>query len=72
MNDFLAGAGALVPPIGVGLLFWFVMRAVVRADRREREAIEAFEARETAGPGESSGATVKGDSAGNSAVERTE
>lgn len=30
--------GALVPSIGVGLLFWFVMRALLRADRSEREA----------------------------------
>ena len=30
-------AGALLPSIGVGLLFWFVMRAVMSADRHERE-----------------------------------
>lgn len=27
---------ALIPSIGVGLLFWFVMRAIIGADRRER------------------------------------
>ncbi|GAA1296630.1 MULTISPECIES: hypothetical protein [Brachybacterium] len=37
-SGFWFEAGALLPSIGVGLLFWFVMRAVLRADRREREA----------------------------------
>lgn len=26
----------LAPSIGVGLIFWFAMRAIFRADRRER------------------------------------
>ena len=43
MNGFLAAVGALVPSIGVGLIFWFAMRAVVRADGRERAAIAAME-----------------------------
>lgn len=30
--------GALVPSIGVGLLFWFAIRAILRADRAERKA----------------------------------
>lgn len=30
--------GSLLPSIGVGLLFWFVIRAIMRADRTEREA----------------------------------
>ncbi|MBB3022653.1 hypothetical protein [Helcobacillus massiliensis] len=30
--------GALVPSIGVGLLFWFVLRSIVRADRGQRAA----------------------------------
>ncbi|SEJ39145.1 hypothetical protein [Demequina mangrovi] len=29
----------IVPSIGVGALFWFVMRAVIRADRNERAAL---------------------------------
>ncbi|NNV10119.1 hypothetical protein ETC03_28685, partial [Geobacillus sp. MMMUD3] len=33
---------ALLPSICVGLLFWYVMRNIVRADRREREQIEKF------------------------------
>ncbi len=38
MDQFLFEAGALIPSIGVGLLFWFVIRAILNADRREREA----------------------------------
>ena len=30
---------ALLPSVGVGLLFWFVIRAVLGADRRERAAM---------------------------------
>lgn len=37
-SGFWFEAGALLPSIGVGLLFWFVIRALLRADRREREA----------------------------------
>lgn len=36
-SGFWYEAGSLLPSIGVGLLFWFVMRAVMRADRHERE-----------------------------------
>ncbi|MDO5617932.1 hypothetical protein [Kocuria sp.] len=38
MLDYLA---VLLPSIGVGLIFWFVMRSVMRADRGEREAEKA-------------------------------
>ncbi|HEX7351209.1 hypothetical protein [Brachybacterium sp.] len=37
-SGFWFEAGALLPSIGVGLLFWFAIRAIMRADRREREA----------------------------------
>lgn len=33
----------LVPSIVVGLLFWFAMRAIFRADRSEREALARAE-----------------------------
>ena len=39
---------ALTPPIGVGLLFWFVMRAVLGADRRERAAMAELDRRDAA------------------------
>lgn len=38
MGDYIA---VLLPSIGVGLIFWFVMRALFRADRGERRAQEA-------------------------------
>lgn len=38
--------GALVPSIGVGLLFWFAIRAMLNADRRERQAMAKYEAAE--------------------------
>ncbi len=34
---------ALIPPAGVGLLFWFVMRIIFSADRRERAALAEFD-----------------------------
>ena len=37
-DGFWYEASALIPSIGVGLLFWFAMRSIMRADRREREA----------------------------------
>ena len=40
MLDALA---ALVPSVGVGLLFWFVVRAMVAGDRRERAAMAALD-----------------------------
>lgn len=37
---------ALAPSVGVGLIFWYAMRAIIRADRRERMAIARMEAQE--------------------------
>jgi hypothetical protein len=34
----------LVPSIAVGLVFWYAMRAVLRADRNERTALAAADA----------------------------
>ena len=42
------GLWALVPTISVGLLFWFIMRAVIRSDRNERRAYDRIEAQERA------------------------
>jgi hypothetical protein len=39
MNPLLTALAALLPSIGVGLLFWFAIRALVNADRTEREAM---------------------------------
>ncbi|GAA4841753.1 hypothetical protein GCM10023221_19550 [Luteimicrobium xylanilyticum] len=37
---------AVIPSIAVGLIFWLVMRFVVRADRNERNAMAALWAQE--------------------------
>lgn len=42
-TTFLTAVGALVPSIGVFVLFWFAIRAIMRADRSEREALARFE-----------------------------
>ena len=46
MDTFWQSVGALVPPVGVGLIFWLVMRWIIGADRRERAQIAKLEARE--------------------------
>lgn len=33
----------LLPPIVVGLIFWFAIRAIFNADKSEREALAAAE-----------------------------
>ena len=54
MDMTLAVLAGLTPSVGVGLLFWFAMRKILRADRHEREALErmdreAMEAAENTG-----------------------
>ena len=39
---------ALAPTVLIGLLFWFVMRAIIRSDRTERSAFAKIEAEERA------------------------
>lgn len=49
MDDFWSGVvWSLAPTVIVGLLFWAVMRAIVRADRTERKAYSRLEAQERA------------------------
>lgn len=43
----LEALAALVPSVGVGLLFWFVVRAMIAADRRERAAMAALDREES-------------------------
>lgn len=45
IHPVLAG---IIPSIFAGLLFWFVMRAVLRADRNEREALARADAQAAA------------------------
>jgi flagellar biosynthesis/type III secretory pathway M-ring protein FliF/YscJ len=49
LENFWANAVfSLAPTVLVGLIFWFVMRAIIRADRTERKAYAAIEAKERA------------------------
>ena len=40
MENFWTYFEVLAPSVGVGLIFWFAIRAIFRADRKER-AVEA-------------------------------
>ena len=42
---------SLVPTVVIGLVFWFIMRNIVRADRSEREVQARIEAEERAKAG---------------------
>ncbi|MGN8245107.1 hypothetical protein ACTHAM_002221 [Cellulomonas soli] len=46
MSGWGAALAAVLPSIGVGLLFWYAMRAVVNADRTERAALARMDAEE--------------------------
>lgn len=47
IQDFWLNAiFSLVPTILIGLIFWFVMRAILRADRTERDTLKKYEADE--------------------------
>ena len=39
MNTFWVSVAAVIPSIGVGIIFYFAMRAVIRADKSEREQL---------------------------------
>lgn len=48
-TDFWGNAiFSVVPTIALGLVFWFVLRAIVRADRNERKVYAEMEAQERA------------------------
>lgn len=42
---------SVTPTVLAGLIFWFVMRAIIRADRSERKAFADVEAEERAKAG---------------------
>ena len=49
LENFWANAAfSLAPTVLVGLIFWFIMRAIIRADRTERKAYSDIEAQERA------------------------
>lgn len=45
-NFWLNAAYSVTPTILIGLVFWFVMRAILRADRGERDAYAGIEREE--------------------------
>jgi len=45
-NFWLNAAYSVTPTILIGLVFWFVMRAILRADRGERETYAEIEREE--------------------------
>jgi flagellar biosynthesis/type III secretory pathway M-ring protein FliF/YscJ len=46
MDDFWNAVWSVSPTILVGLIFWFVLRAVIRADRTERDVRSRIEREE--------------------------
>ena len=49
MDEFWANAiWSLAPTVLIGLIFWFVMRSIIRADRTERKVYSRIEAEERA------------------------
>jgi len=45
---WFAALAALAPTVLLGLVFWFIMRAILRADRTERKVYAKLEAEERA------------------------
>jgi hypothetical protein len=48
MDSLWAALGALLPTVAVGLVFWFIMRAILRSDKTERKVLARIEAEERA------------------------
>jgi len=48
MDDFWNAVWSVTPTILVGLLFWFIMWVIIRADRHERSALAKLEVAERA------------------------
>lgn len=60
-QDFLSNAiYSVTPTILVGLIFWFVMRAIIRADRTERKVHADIEAQERTKAGMSAKTSTPG------------
>ena len=48
-TDFWGNAiFSVVPTIVLGLVFWFILRSIIRADRNERKVYQGMEAEERA------------------------
>ena len=48
MDGIWADFAALLPTVAVGLIFWFIMRAIIRSDKTERKTLAKYEAEERA------------------------
>ncbi|MFM9878329.1 MAG: hypothetical protein ACKVOG_10880 [Rhodoglobus sp.] len=48
MEIFTSALAALAPTVLIGLVFWFIMAAIIRSDRSERSARAKIEAEERA------------------------
>ena len=48
MHPLVQALVALVPSVGVGLLFWLALRSIIQADRRERIALARLDAQDSA------------------------
>ena len=48
MSTWQAVAVGIIPSIGVALVFWLAMRAVIRADRSERQALARIDEQQAA------------------------
>lgn len=48
MQDLYDALISLVPPLVVGGIFWIIMRAILGADRKERDTYNKIEAEERA------------------------
>lgn len=46
MDEFWPAVYALAPTVLIGGVFWFIMRALIRADKSERKALAKIEAEE--------------------------
>ena len=58
MSGLEAVLVSVLPSVGIGLIFWYVMRAVIRADRRERAELAKIDAEEARLAAEASGKDV--------------
>ena len=47
-NWWLNALWSVLPTVSLGLVFWFIVRAIIRADRSERRAYARIEAEERA------------------------
>ncbi len=45
MSTLVEVMAGVVPSVGVGLIFWFAVRSIIQADRRERAALADLDAK---------------------------